>query len=180
MIYTYDECLKKYKTNHFIKKALKENKLNKIEKGIYSENKNIPVLEIITKKYPKAILTMNTAFYYHGLTDVIPDEYYLATKDCSKKLVDKRIKQIYVPERLFELGKEEGTNNGIKYLIYNKERMLIELLRFKNSLPFNYYKEIINNYREIINELNIAEIEKYAKLFPKSKMILETLKKEVL
>ena len=58
--------------------------------------------------------------------------------------------------------------------------MLIELLRFKNILPYDYYKEILNNYREIIYELNISRIEKYAKQFPKSKMILEALRKEVL
>ena len=180
MIYTYDECLDKYGSDYLIKKALKENKLYKIEKGIYSENKNVSVLEILTKRYPKAILTMNTAFYYHGLTDVIPELYYLATVSSSKKLVDKRIKQIYVPEDLIDIGKEEGNNNGVKYNIYSKERMLIELLRFKNILPYDYYKEILNNYREIIYELNISGIEKYAKQFPKSKMILEALRKEVL
>lgn len=98
---------------------------------------------------------MNSAFYYRGLTDVIPDLYYLATINSSKKLVDKRIKQIYVPEDLIEVGKEEGSNNDIKYYIYSKERMLVELLRFKNVLPYDYYKEILNNYREIIYELNI-------------------------
>lgn len=180
MIYTYNECLDKYGSNYLIKKALKENKLYKIEKGIYSQSANISVLEILTKKYPKTILTMNTAFYYHGLTDVIPDLYYLATIDSSKKLMDKRIKQIYVPENLIEVGKEEGSSNNIKYYIYSKERMLIELLRFKNKLPYDYYKEILNNYREIINVLNISKIEKYAKQFPKSKMILEALRKEVL
>lgn len=180
MIYTYNECLDKYGSDYLIKKALKGKKLFKIEKGIYSNSKYISSLEILINKYPKAILTMNTAFYYHGLTDDIPDLYYLATKDSSKKLVDKRIKQVYVPEKLIDIGKEEGNNNGIKYYIYSKERMLIELLRFKNTLPYDYYKEIVNNYREIIYELDISKIEKYAKQFPKSNMILETLRKEVL
>lgn len=32
----------------------------------------MPELEIIMKKYPNAILTLNSAFYYYGLTVTIP------------------------------------------------------------------------------------------------------------
>ncbi len=32
--------------------------------------------------------------------------------------------------------------------IYDKERMLIELIRNKNQMAFDYYKEIISNYRK--------------------------------
>ena len=56
-----------------------------------------------------------------------------------------------------------------------RERMLIELLRYKNKLPFDYYKEIIGNYRSLIYELDIERIQDYAATFPKSKMISEAL-----
>ena len=48
------------------------------EKGIYSLTKSCSELEIITVKYPRAIFTGESAFYYHSLTDVIPDYYHLA------------------------------------------------------------------------------------------------------
>jgi len=57
--------------------------------------------------------------------------------------------------------------------------MLIELLRFKNKLPYDYYKEILRNYREIIYDLDIEQIQEYAAEFPKSKMISEALDREV-
>ena len=64
--------------------------------------------------------------------------------------------------------------------IYNRERMLIELLRFKNKLPFDYYKEIIANYRRLIYDLDIERIQAYADSFPRSKMISDALEMEVL
>ena len=38
--------------------------------------------------------------------------------------------------------------------IYDKERMLIELVRNKKNIPYDMYKEIVNNYRKIIESLN--------------------------
>ncbi len=36
--------------------------------------------------------------------------------------------------------------------------MLIELLRYKSKLPFDYYKEVIINYRKLVSKLDIQEI----------------------
>lgn len=77
MLYTHKELLNKYKSNYQIEKAVKENKIFKIEKGIYSNKKSVHYLEVLVKKYPKAIITGESAYYYHNLTDVIPDRLYL-------------------------------------------------------------------------------------------------------
>ena len=61
-------------------------------KGLYSEDRYVPELEIIMKKYPNAILTLNSAFYYYGLTDTIPDHYYVATPKSNRKIEDVRVK----------------------------------------------------------------------------------------
>ena len=36
------------------------------EKGLYSDKRYVQELEIISKKYPNAIITLNSAFYYYG------------------------------------------------------------------------------------------------------------------
>ena len=68
---------------------------------------------------------------------------------------------------------------GVSFKIYDKERMLIELLRFKNIYPYDYYKEILSNYRKQVYELDIERIQEYADIFPKRKMISEALSTEV-
>lgn len=85
MLYSYKECLSKYGTDYRIKQQIKKNTLFMKEKGIYSDLEYVPELDIITKKYPKAILTLNSAFYYYGLTDTIPEYYYMATKEEKRK-----------------------------------------------------------------------------------------------
>jgi hypothetical protein len=47
-------------------------------------------------------------------------------------------------------------------------------------MPHDLYKEIIINYREMINDLEIWRIQEYAAVFPKSKMISKALDEEVM
>ena len=179
MIYTYKECMNKWSSNYQIKKQIDTGNLFQIEKGIYSDTPDVSTLAVISVKYPKAIFTMDSAFYYHGLTDVIPDEYHIATDKHSIYLSDKRIRQYYIPSDILNIGVTTMTRRDAVIRIYDKERMLIELLRYKNKLPFDYYKEILGNYRGLIYELDIERIQEYAATFPKPKMISEALDAEV-
>ena len=70
--------------------------------------------------------------------------------------------------------------DGATISIYDKERMIIELLRNKNKMPKDLYKEIIGNYRRIIESLEIWRIQEYLDIFPKSKMIKKAFDEEIL
>ena len=179
MLYTHKELLNKYKSNYQIEKAVKQQKIFKIEKGIYSTNKNVHYLEVITKKYPNAIITGESAYYYHNLTDVIPDKIYLATKRNAVRIKDKRIKQVLVSDKLFDLGKEKLLFEGVHINIYDKEKMLIELIKNKSNISFDYYKEIILNYRNIVDELKNWKIEQYLENYNLEDYIFDIIKKEV-
>lgn len=179
MIYNFKEIKDKYKSNYQIRKAIKEKNIFKIDKNMYSDEEKPNYLEIISKKYPNAIFTMDSAFYFHNLTDVIPKKISLAISRNSSRIKDEKINQILVIERLFEIGKIEKIIEGTKINIYDRERMLIELIRNKNQMAFDYYKEIISNYRKNINNLDISKIEEYIESFPNEEHIYETLQREV-
>ncbi len=179
MLMTYDDCIKEYKTDYQIKKKISDGELYKIEKGIYSTEECVPELSVISVKYPNAVFTMDMAFYMHGLTDVIPDKYCLSTDKDATKINDKRVKQRFEQQDYMYVGVVEKEYQGSKVKVYSEERMLIEVIRNKNKLPFDYYKEIIGNYRDRICKLDIQTIQEYANTFPKSKMITEVLMNEV-
>ena len=120
-------------------KNIQEGHLFITEKGLYSEDRYVPELEIIMKKYPNAILTLNSAFYYYGLTDTIPDHYYVATPKSNRKIEDVRVK-----------------------------------------LSFVLYKEIISNYRKLIHKMDMTQIMEYAYELPKTNMVMETIRLEIL
>ncbi len=140
----------------------------------------MPEIAVFSYKYPNAVLTMNSAFFFYGLTDVIPDECDLATRRDAAKITDKRVRQFFVPDDFFDEGRERTEYKGYEVQIYSKERMLIELVRYKSKIPFDYYKEIILNYRKLLPQLNIQKIQDYALASPKSNKVLETLQLEVL
>lgn len=179
MLFTYSDCLKKWQSDYQIKKQIQSGKLYQIEKGVYSDEPTVSTLAIITFKYPKGIVTMDSAFYYHGLTDVIPDVIHLATDKHAIYINDNRVHQYYVLSNILNVGATTVERRDATVRIYDKERMLIELLRFKNKFPFDYYKEIIGNYRNIIYDLDIERIQDYAESFPRSKMINDALEMEV-
>lgn len=179
MLYTYNELLIKYKSAYQINKAVKENKIYKIEKGLYSDKPNAHYLDIIIKKYPYGVVASFSAYYYYNLTDVIPNKIHLATPRNSRMINSNKIKQIRIKEELYNLGKTKIEYEGIIINIYNRERLLIELARNKNSIGYDLYKEIIYSYRKISHTLDIQKIEEYVTYFINGDKIFEIIQDEV-
>lgn len=182
MIYKYSELLKKriYNNDIEIKKAINDKKLFKINFGLYSDKKINSNLEIISKKYENYIFNSDSAFFYHGLTDNIPLKYHLAGKRGAQKIKNDDIIQTYMDDKYFEIGDSFVFYNNVKIRIYDKERMLIELVRNKNSISYDMYKEIINNYRNIINSLNLLKLQEYLSKFNEGEKYLRMIQEEVL
>lgn len=176
----YQECLKQYKNDYQIKKALKEHQLYKINDGLYSRIENPSDLEIFIKKHSNAIFTMESAFYFLGISDFIPTRYYVATSKNSTKLFDKDITQYFMDQKILNIGKTKMKYNQDTIVVYNKERMLIEIVRYKNKMPYDYYKEIVSYYRNHIDEIDVALVLDYVKSFPKKDFILKIIETEIL
>ena len=179
MLYFHIELKEKLKSDYQIQKSVSDKKYYKIENGLYSDQEYVNPLEIILKKYPNAIFTSDSAYYYYDLTDVVPDYFYLATKRTDSRINDKNIKQVFIPNELFEFGKTQIEVENIKINIYDEERMLVELIRKKNIIPFDYYKEIITSYRKKVDILDIYKIQEYISYYKNESSLYETLMREV-
>lgn len=177
---TYKQCIEIYGSDYMLKKEIAEGNLFQKEKGIYSLGRNCSELEIISAKYPKAVFSRESAFYYHGLTDVIPDFYHLATVRTDGRIKDERVKQTFMKEDIFDMGQIKMSYHNIEICIYNLERMLIELVRFRGKLPFDYYKEIIGSYRNRVETMDIVKVEEYVAKFKHSGKMMQIIELEVL
>ena len=180
MLLTYQECLDKYGSDYQIKKEIGNGTLFMKEKGIYSTRRNASEIDVIMRKYPKTVCTWKSAFYYHSLTDVIPDHYYLATKRTDTRIKDPRVIQSFLKDEIFDAGITEIQYNNSSIRIYDRERMLIELMRFKARMPLDYYKEIINSYRRLSFELDFGIVEEYAAMFKNGANLMNMIQMEVL
>ena len=179
MIYNYNEVLQKYKDDYNIKKALSNKEIYKIEKGIYSDSPYVSHLAILMKKYPTLVISGHSAYYYHDLTDVIPRKIILCTKRDATRIHDDDVKQIRMQDDLYEVGITTMEYNGTIIRIYDKERLLIDLVRNKNKMGYDLYKEIISNYRNLADSIDIRKVEKYLSHFINEDKILEMLQDEV-
>lgn len=180
MIYNYEECIKLFGSNYFIEKAILERKLFKIQNGLYSTEKKVKDIEIFLKKHKNFAFTMESALFYLGISDVVPSKYAIATDKDATKYKDENIVQYFMNNRLADIGVTTVKYNNVNIPIFNKERMLIEVVRYKNKLPFDYYKEVINYYRNHVEEIDISLVLDYLESFPKKKLITKTIQLEVL
>lgn len=179
MIYSSKEVLKKYKTRYNLLKAIKSKEIFKIEHGIYSDKKLIDPMVVTSKKYPNAIITLDSAFYYYDLTDVIPNKTFVATNRNSNTIKNENVVQVWVPKEILDQGKEKVIVDDVEVNMYNKERLLVELIRKRNQIPFDYYKEIVANYRKISDKLDMYKIEQYIALYKNECNLGNALLREV-
>ena len=178
MIYSGKEAIEKYGTRYNLSKALKNKEIFRLEHGIYSDKDLVNPMIIASKKYSSAIITMDSAFYYYDLTDVIPKKTFIATNRNSNIIHDSNIVQIRIPKEKLNQGKEVVLIDGEKVKMYNKERLLVELIRKRNQIPFDYYKELVSNYRKIVDDLDMYKIEEYLSLYKNESNIADVLLRE--
>lgn len=163
MIYKYKELVEKYgkrKTDVL----LNTDKYIKISKGLYKDSDSFDDYEEICMRYTNTTLTLQSALYIHHITDYVPDKYYVASLNKGTVIKDDRIIQYYLSNKFYYIGRDKiCTSNGY-YYVYNIERLLIEVFRFKNKLPYDYFKEICKSYRELVNEgkLDFNRLVEYA------------------
>lgn len=179
MLYFRSELEENVYSTYQLNKLIEKKQLFKVANGLYSTEEFVNPLEIIMKKYPNAIFTSESAYYYYDLTDVIPDYFYLGTKRQDSRIKDKNIKQIFISDELFDFGKTQIEIENVKINIYDEERMLVELIRRRNSIPFDYYKEIITNYRKRVDKLDIYKLQEYISYFKNESLLYDILMREV-
>ncbi|MBR1718335.1 MAG: hypothetical protein IJ715_03600 [Bacilli bacterium] len=178
MIYLYTDLTKKGLSDYQIKKMVKDKKLYMIMKGAYSTKEEYNKLELIAKKHPNAVFTLSTACYCYGLVKKNNPPYYIATKQKDRKIKDDDVKQIFMTDSLYDIGANKITYQGFNIMIYDLERLLIEVVRNKVNLDYDIYHEIINSYKRIKRLLNKNKLNDYIVNFKDSK-IVDRINKEV-
>lgn len=179
MYLSYKDCRSRFGSPYQIDKAIADGRLRKIEVGVYSDGGRVSELGTIQFKYPKGILAFESAYFYHDLTDVIPDAYHIATPSNATAINDSRIRQHYVPVAIHAIGMTEIEYCGDKVRTYDLERLLIDTARMKSKLPSDLYKEVILSFRSKVGSLSEEKIGTYLPLFPKRDMIERILYEEV-
>jgi len=180
MFYTYDEVIKKYKNDYQLKKAILRNEILKVKSGLYSDKElSMDTPEVFIKRQD-AVLTLHSAFHYHGVTDYVPDFTYIATPRNAYPIKDNDIKQIFMSGKYHSIGIEEYNQDGNIIRVYNLERTLIELIRYESKIPFEEYHHVLRKFRDKKDNLNFNKLMTYAKQFKSYKKIVNIIQNSIM
>lgn len=184
MIFKYSDLLKKHKSRRQVDKLIKEGFYKKFSKGIYCFNDdNVGENELLCYKYKNVTITLLSALYFYNLTDSVPDKSYVVSLINGTIIKEQYVSQYFMKEKYFYIGREKvETKFGYIY-IYDKERLLIEIFRLKNKLPYETYKEVCNVYRELVKQekIDLSKVVKYAhQLSTRGDGILNTILEVIL
>lgn len=180
MLCSYKESVALFGSHYALMKEIENKRIFKVKNGLYSTEKNPKSLAIFVKEHKDAVFTLESAFYYLGMSDTIPATYVVATDKDATKYNEQDVKQYFLNNNLINVGVTIIKHNGTAIPVFNKERLLIELARYKDKLPYDYYKEIVNYYREHLDDISITLVLEYLDKFPKSKMLARIIGLEIL
>lgn len=134
-------------------------------------------------RYPTAVVTLETALSLYGIIDeFVSPPFYLSFSVGYRPVKEKTIAQIWENVETRLIGAVVMERDGIKFLCYDKERLLIELFRREKLVSIESFQAAIFYYRKAANDgtLNLPKMREYCKALPKGKMIRERIKREVL
>ncbi len=138
--------------------------IRKVSRGLYIDNNLIEdEFFILQEKFSNIIFSYNTACYLLNLSDRAPYKIDITTLNHNNISEDLEIH--YVAKDKFNIGIieiESPYSNPIK--IYNAERCICDILKNPDSVDFELYNKIINNYFKQKNK-NLSTLEEYSKIF---------------
>lgn len=179
MVITYKEALDRYGSRYRVRKAVAAGELRSVSRGMYSTDADADNLAIMAKKYPNGIATGQTALYAYGLIDLPPEKIDLATRRGGSKIESDAVRQHFVPEEWIGVGRTTIDIDGVPLPAYDQERMLLELMRSRNKIPYDMYREAVASYRKRADRLDIYKLQDYAALIPRGESYLNRAMEEV-
>jgi len=155
-------------THYYINKLETLGAIVRVRHGLYrqADQKSRPVDEIadVAKIVPKGVICLMSALAYYELTTYIPWEYQVAIHRESKqpKLPDyPPIKVIYFSDIPFNLGISEEYIEGTHVRIYDREKTICDLVKYREKVGIDLMKEGLRNYLRS-PEKNITKLVAYA------------------
>ena len=182
MVYTWNDLVLKEGGTNQAFASVSRRKYVKVAHGIYvDDGVFISELEQLFARYPRATLTMQSAFDYYELSDYVPDKYYITTPYNSHTIGNKKVVQSYMEENMMSIGREKiETKYGFIY-IFDKERMLIELFRLRRKLPSSYFLESVSSYRVLksMDAISFSKVSEYSKRIRNGDKLLKAIQEMI-
>jgi predicted transcriptional regulator of viral defense system len=152
-----------------IKKLVEKGVISKIKYGFYELTDSIPREEVvIARLFPNAVIFLESALIYYGYTDRIPMAWQIAVNRYSKTTqydIDYLLLEPYfLKPEFIEVGIDIVLIEGVKVRIYDRDRTICDVLRYKKKLEREVFSNAIKRYIKDPKK-NVRNLFKYAEIF---------------
>ncbi|MBN4062978.1 MAG: hypothetical protein COA82_10825 [Alkaliphilus sp.] len=156
-------------TSRQIKKLQVDGFITKIKHGYYELADRIcPEEVIIARLFPQAVIFLESALIYYGYTDRVPSSWQIAVDRNSEKSQYKitypPIEPFYIEPKFLKVGINAIKVRGVTVNIFDRDRTICDVLRYKNKLEREVFSNAIQRYVKDQNK-NVRKLLKYAEIF---------------
>lgn len=150
---------------------VKENKIEKIKPGVYRladysffKNVNVSLISVC-KAESNAVICLLSALDYYEMTDFNPPEIYYSIPHSQKKKTINHppSRAFYFRKRFYDPGIEVIKTQYGELRIYNKEKTVCDMFRYRNKLGEEFAMQTLKNYLGQ-KKKSIATLIKYAEI----------------
>ena len=128
--------------------------IEKVTSGVYID-KNVIEDAFFTfqLRYPKTVYSGFTALYFYNLTEVYPSEYDITVpSNYHVDNINKNHNVIKCKSENFDIGiTKVKTSLGYEVNVYDRERCICDLIRFRNKFDLEQVKKSVKMY---VNDKN--------------------------
>lgn len=180
------------RTQDFVKEGLspldvaslcKSGYLKRIKRGYYNLTNEIFIDEaqMIKALLPDAILCVEYTLFYYGYSDFTPRGWFVAVpRDFSRsrlKIENLHVNPYFIQPELLSLGCVENDVNGFLLKMYDRERTICDLFKYKSRIDSETFNKAVKRYARD-NKKNLANLSEYSRalgVHEKMKDIMEVL-----
>ena len=152
-----------------IKTMLQQGIIERVKPGLYRLYEIDPKSDIsisfidVCKAVPKGVICLISAIDYYQLSTFNPPEIYVAIPQSEKpqKIEYPPTKFYFFPERFYNLGIEKIKTRAGEVRIYNIEKTICDMFRYRDKLGEDISIEALKNYLNR-KEANLIKLRDYA------------------
>ena len=158
-----------------LKELQKDGTIVKLKHGLYSlsDSSQFNSLKEAQVSIPSGIICLGTALSYYGLSTRDPPEVHIAIPKSRKvKLPNYQpIRLYYFSGVFYETGiVHEATESGLIIQIYDIEKTICDIVRYRNQIGIDIMKEALREYLKR-KDKNLNKLISYAKILKISSIL---------
>lgn len=129
--------------------SVRDGNTMRVKRGVYATTEQLADSMIdLEAIVPGGILCLFSAWNVHGLTTSLPQAYHVAVKRGRKISLPTfpKVELHHITDTVIGIGVEEMDISGYRVQIYNKERCVCDVVKYRNKVGIDVCAEVLNTY----------------------------------